>query len=98
MAAQRAIYTRSGAQALNQPSAEQIEYDMAVFPGFLRQSMGKWAEDGTLAPSGRVRGNAKPDQFNLTLGKEEVQADIQGIESACGVLNTGKKTGRRGAK
>ncbi|XRB06012.1 hypothetical protein NFJ02_26g59640 [Pycnococcus provasolii] len=97
MASQRAIYTRSGQAALNQPTVEQIEYDVNVFPGYLRQPMGKWAEDGTLAPSGRQRGGAgKPDQFNLTLSRDEIQADVAAIEAACGIQSTtGKKGSRR---
>ena len=41
---------------------------------FLRQSISKWLEDGTSAPSGRARGKA--DLFTLNLTKAEVDADL----------------------
>jgi hypothetical protein len=54
--------------------AAQQEYDTQVYPGFLRQSISKWLDDGTSAPSGRARGKA--DLFQLSLSKPEIDADI----------------------
>jgi len=55
-----------------------MEYDALVFPGFLRQPMGKWLEDGTCAPSGRARGKA--DLFTLALPRHAIEADIAAIK------------------
>mmetsp|Transcript_17344 Transcript_17344/g.56776 ORF Transcript_17344/g.56776 Transcript_17344/m.56776 type:complete len:89 (-) Transcript_17344:3370-3636(-) len=71
------------------------EYDFLVHPGFLRRSLARWNEDGSAAPTGRVRG-AKGDQFTLTLTKEEVQEDFALIEGELGLSKSGKRKGGGG--
>merc|ERR1712224_743759 len=66
-----------------------MEYDALVYPGFLRQPMGKWLEDGTCAPSGRARGKA--DLFTLALPRNSIEADIAAIEHEQGSKKRGKK-------
>jgi len=71
-------------------------YDTLVYPGFLRQPLTKWLEDGTCAPSGRARGKA--DLFALTLPRQNVEADIAAIEHESGIHTTGSKTRRSSHK
>jgi hypothetical protein len=72
-----------------------MEYDALVYPGFLRQPIGKWLEDGSCAPSGRARGKA--DLFALALPRQQIEADIAAIEHESG-RNSGSKTRRASTK
>ena len=56
---------------------------------FLRQNMSKWLDDGTSAPSGRARGKA--DQFQLVVGKAEIDEDINEILEKTGMVQGGAK-------
>ena len=60
------------------------EYDMLVYPGFLRRNVAKWNEDGSFAPLARVRG-PKGDTFVLQLKSVEVDQDITEIELELGL-------------
>ena len=66
-----------------------MEYDALVSPGFLRQPMGKWLEDGTCAPSGRARGKA--DLFTLPLSRAAIEADIAAIKHETKTATKGKR-------
>jgi|MGYP000094047042 hypothetical protein len=60
------------------------EYDMLVYPGFLRRNVAKWNEDGSFAPLARARG-PKGDTFVLQLKSVEVDQDITEIELELGL-------------
>ena len=62
------------------------EYDVLVYPGFLRRNVAKWNEDGSFAPLVRARGY-KGD--TLQLKTSEVDCDITEIEANLGL--NGKK-------
>ena len=64
------------------------EYDVLVYPGFLRRNVAKWNEDGSFAPLVRARGY-KGDTFILQLKTSEVDCDITEIEANLGL--NGKK-------
>jgi len=57
------------------------EYDVLVYPGFLRRSMARWNDDGSCAATARVR-SGKGEPFNLTLTKQEVDEDTSTLEKA----------------
>jgi len=59
------------------------EYDVLVYPGFLRRNVAKWNEDGSFAPLVRARGY-KGDTFILQLKTNEVDCDITEIEANLG--------------
>jgi hypothetical protein len=55
------------------------EYDLLIYPGFMRRPMARWNEDGSCAPMARARG-PKGEAFQLSLKQSEIDDDIQGIE------------------
>ena len=54
-----------------------------MYPGFLRRPLAKWNEDGTPAPTARVR-NTRGEPFVLQLTKAEVESDLAAIADAEG--------------
>ena len=61
------------------------EYDVLVYPGFLRRTMARWNDDGSCAPMARARG-PKGESFVLQLKQTEIDDDISSIESEVRVL------------
>lgn len=55
------------------------EYDLLIYPGFMRRPMARWNEDGSCAPMARARG-PKGEAFQLTLKQSEIDEDISHIE------------------
>jgi len=66
------------------------EYDVQVFPGFMRRPMARWNEDGSCAPVARARG-PKGEAFILTLKQSEIDEDIGHIEGEIGIGKKPKK-------
>lgn len=56
------------------------DQDANVYPGFLRRPMARWNEDGSCAPSSRMRGQQKNEGFVLTLTRDEINEDLSYIE------------------
>lgn len=55
------------------------EYDLLIYPGFMRRPMARWNEDGSCAPMARARG-PKGEAFQLMLKQSEIDEDISHIE------------------
>lgn len=55
------------------------EYDLLIYPGFMRRPMARWNEDGSCAPMARARG-PKGEAFQLMLKPSEIDEDISHIE------------------
>ena len=70
------------------------EYDVLVYPGFLRRNVAKWNEDGSFAPLVRAR-SYKGDTFVLQLKTNEVDLDITEIEVELGISGKRTLTGRK---
>mmetsp|Transcript_4518 Transcript_4518/g.28721 ORF Transcript_4518/g.28721 Transcript_4518/m.28721 type:complete len:84 (+) Transcript_4518:302-553(+) len=75
-------------------SAAQQDYEQAVFPGFLRMGMAKWAEDGAAAPSSRQRSRTD-NGFSLCIPASEADADLAAIEHELGETRTRTRGSRR---
>jgi len=56
------------------------DQDATVYPGFLRRQMARWNDDGSCAPSSRMRGQQKHEGFSLTLTRDEISEDLSHIE------------------
>ena len=54
--------------------------------------LAKWSEDGTPAPTARVR-NTRGEPFTLQLTKPEIEADLAAIADAEGGRQGGRKGG-----
>lgn len=57
------------------------EYDVLVYPGFMRRAPARWNEDGSAAPASRLRGG-KGEPFTLQLTKDEIVDDLNAIDHA----------------
>jgi hypothetical protein len=55
------------------------DYDLLIYPGFMRRPLARRNEDGSCAPVARARG-PKGEAFQLMLKQAEIDEDISHIE------------------
>mmetsp|Transcript_8467 Transcript_8467/g.13358 ORF Transcript_8467/g.13358 Transcript_8467/m.13358 type:complete len:96 (+) Transcript_8467:182-469(+) len=66
------------------------DYDLLIYPGFMRRPLARWNEDGSCAPVARARG-PKGEAFQLMLKQAEIDEDISHIEHEIGIGKKPKK-------